>query len=73
MDYKKLVKDLREKLILSQSELADLLGVSFSTVNRWETGKHEPTIKVKRKLVELCKENDININLYRSKENGICE
>lgn len=47
MDYQKLIKDLREKLILSQEDFAKLLGVSFSTVNRWETAKHDPTIKVK--------------------------
>ena len=32
MDYQKLIKDLREKLILSQEDFAKLLGVSFSTV-----------------------------------------
>ena len=61
MDYQRLVKELRVKLILSQQELADLLNVSFASINRWETGKHEPTIKVKRKIVELCKENGIDI------------
>ncbi|HOO23162.1 MAG TPA: helix-turn-helix transcriptional regulator [Clostridia bacterium] len=61
MDYQRLVKKLREKLILSQQELAELLEVSFSSINRWETGKHEPTIKVKRKIVELCKQNDIDL------------
>lgn len=53
MDYAKLIKELREKLIISQSELAEMLGVSFSTVNRWEKGKHVPTIKIKRKLNSL--------------------
>ena len=53
MDYSNLIKRLREKLILSQTELANLLGVSFSSVNRWENGKHEPTIKIKRKLNRL--------------------
>jgi len=61
MNYKRLVKGLREKLIITQEELAQLLGVSFASINRWETGKHEPTIKVKRKIVELCKENGIDI------------
>jgi DNA-binding XRE family transcriptional regulator len=55
------VKELRLKLILSQQEFADLLNVSFASINRWETGKHEPTIKVKRKIVELCKENNIDL------------
>ncbi|HPM10899.1 MAG TPA: helix-turn-helix transcriptional regulator [Paludibacter sp.] len=59
MDYQRLVKELRVKLILSQQELADLLNVSFASINRWETGKHEPTIKVKRKLNELFIKNNI--------------
>jgi transcriptional regulator with XRE-family HTH domain len=61
MDYKSIIKLLRKKLILSQQELADLLGVSFSSVNRWEKGHHEPTIKAQRKIVELCKQNNIEI------------
>lgn len=38
MEYAKLIKSLREKLIISQTELAEILEVSFSTVNRWENG-----------------------------------
>lgn len=59
MDYQKIIKNLRIKLVLSQQEFAELLGVSFTSVNRWENGKHEPTIKVKRKILQLCKENKI--------------
>ena len=61
MNYQRLVKELRNKLILSQTELGDLLGVSFASINRWETGKHEPTIKAKRKIVELCKQNNVKL------------
>lgn len=60
-DYQKMIVSLRNKLILSQEELAKLLGVSFASVNRWERGHHEPTIKVKRKIVELCKQNDVEL------------
>lgn len=60
-DYQKMIVSLRNKLILSQEEFAKLLGVSFASVNRWERGHHEPTIKVKRKIVELCKENNIEL------------
>lgn len=60
-DYQKMILNLREKLIISQMELADMLGVSFASVNRWEKGHHEPTIKVKRKIVELCKQNNIEL------------
>lgn len=53
MKYSKRIKLLREKLLLSQKELADMLDVSFVSVNRWETGKFNPTIKSKRKLNDL--------------------
>ena len=59
MNYTKAIKDLREKLLISQEELAKLLDVSVQTVNRWENDKHEPTIKAKRKLKKLFDENNI--------------
>ena len=61
MEYQKIIKNLRTKLVLSQQEFAGLLGVSFTSVNRWENGKHEPTIKIKRKILSLCKENEIEV------------
>ncbi len=61
MNYAKLIKKLREKLILTQTEFAKILGVSFTTVSRWEKGVHVPTMKVKRKIVELCKNNNIEM------------
>lgn len=67
MNYSKLIKELREKLILSQAELAELLGVSFASVNRREMGHHEPTIKSKRKIVALCKKHKIRIDEYTDK------
>ena len=64
MKWAKLIKDLRDKLLLSQVEMANLLGVAFASVNRWENGKNEPTIKAKRKIKELCVQNGINIDAY---------
>lgn len=61
MDYAKLIKKLREKLILSQTDFAKILGVSYTTVSRWEKGIHIPTINIKRKIVELCKINNIDM------------
>jgi len=61
MNYQKLVKEIRKKLIITQEELAVILAVSFASINRWETGKHEPTTKIKRKIVELCKANGIDM------------
>lgn len=61
MEYLKIIKNLRKKLVLSQQEFAVLLGVSFTSVNRWKNGKHEPTIKIKRKILNLCKVNRIEV------------
>ncbi len=53
MDYKVMVKQLRNKMFLTQSEFAKELGVSIASVARWETGENDPTMKVKRKLNDL--------------------
>ena len=37
------IKALREKHNLSAQDLATALGVSVSTISRWETGKHQPS------------------------------
>jgi len=47
MTYAEAIKELRKKLILSQTEFAELLGVSFQSINRWERSKHEPTSKLR--------------------------
>ena len=59
MNYPEMLKKYREKVLLTQTELAEKLGVSFASVNRWENGLFEPTMKVKRKLLELFKEAGI--------------
>ena len=61
-NYSTAIKELRTKMMLSQREMAQLLGVSFASINRWENGVHEPTIKIKRKLRSLFNEYDIKIN-----------
>jgi DNA-binding XRE family transcriptional regulator len=53
MKYDVAIKILREKMIISQEELGEILGVSLTTVNRWKNGKYEPTIRLKRKLNDL--------------------
>lgn len=53
------IKKLREKMLLTQTEFAELLGVAFETVNRYVNGKSIPTMKVKRKLAELFKQYEI--------------
>jgi len=45
------VKALRRKLGLTQEELAQKLGVSWSSVARWEAGRGKPS-KLARKALE---------------------
>lgn len=38
-----LLASVRRGLLLSQEQMAKLLGVSFASVNRWEAGHSSPT------------------------------
>ncbi len=59
-DYKdnlpQLLKSLRKDLGLSQEELAQRLGVSFTSVNRWENGQTKPSKLAKRQIEILYRE-----------------
>jgi len=52
------IKQLRLRLGLTQALLAERLGVSFPTVNRWENGKSAPSQLAWTKLRELAGETD---------------
>ena len=63
-----LIKQIREHLNISQTELAEQLNVTFATVNRGENGRAVPNKLAQTKLYEICKENDVpvyNITLNR--------
>ena len=47
------VKDLRERLGLTQTRMAERVGVSFATVNRWENGQSRPRRLAWRRIVDL--------------------
>ena len=47
------LREIRQRLNLSQEELASKLGVSFATVNRWETGKAKPQLKQREAITAL--------------------
>lgn len=59
MNWAENIKKLRNKMLFTQQELAIFLNVSYVSINRWENGVHEPTMKAKRKLMKLFKENGI--------------
>jgi DNA-binding transcriptional regulator YiaG len=58
-DYSSLIKKIREQLLVSQTELAQMLGVSFATVNRWEKSHHQPNYLQRRKIQSICRKHKI--------------
>lgn len=65
IDYPATIIKVRAKLNLSQAELADILDVSFASVNRWENGKYEPTRLVKEKIRLICEEHKIQMEIKK--------
>ncbi|MBI4454524.1 MAG: DUF3883 domain-containing protein [Acidobacteria bacterium] len=49
-DYSSRIRQLRIKFGLTQTRLADLLGVSFVTVNRWENGQSRPSAQARQQI-----------------------
>lgn len=65
MDLCETIKSIRRKGLLSQSDFADALGVSFSTVNRWENGKATPNYQALKKIKDFCDKNDLPFDIDR--------
>lgn len=63
MDFKQTVKQIRKSCFLSQKEFAEEVGVSFCTVNRWETGKALPNYQTLKKLDSFCKQRGIQFEM----------
>ncbi len=49
----KLVKELRNRLHLTQEQFARKVGVTYGSVNHWENGKRMPQPFLVRRLLEL--------------------
>ncbi len=62
MEFSEVVKKVRMILNLSQTQLADALSVSFSTINRWENKKVEPSKLAIKSFYDFCENNFIDIN-----------
>lgn len=59
MSFSDRVKYVRAKLLISQTELAELLSVSYVTISRWETNKLNPSFLAMQKFEKLCKDKHI--------------
>lgn len=66
LDIKKLnfpeqVKTVRVLLQLTQTELAEQIGISYATVSRWERENRTPHLAMVGKFYSFCMRNGIEI------------
>lgn len=47
------IKEYRRKRELTQSQLAEVLGVRQTTICQWENGNRNPSIKMCKKLADV--------------------
>lgn len=48
-----ILKELREGANLTQAQLAEMIGRSQPTLYKWENGKTEPSLDVRRQLADV--------------------
>lgn len=58
------IKEIRNRLNLSQKEMAEALGVTFATVNRWENGRCEPTPIAIKGIKSLCEKSHLDFSEF---------
>lgn len=63
MDIGSKLKEIRKKGLMSQMDFAQELGVSFSTVNRWENNKAVPNYQARKKIKDFCYEKGIPFDI----------
>jgi len=62
MEFSEKIKYVREKLSISQEDLARELNVSFATINRWENSKNKPVRMARVAFETFCENHGINFN-----------
>ena len=61
INYALKIKEYRQRKLLTQEDLAKVLSVSVTSITRWENGKFEPTMAIKRKLKTLFEEAEMKV------------
>ena len=62
MNFSEAIKYIRKVAYLSQESFAKEIGVSFSTVNRWERGKSNPNYAAMKIINAFCNDNSIKVD-----------
>lgn len=68
-EFKDMLKYFRMREHLSQSELAEKLGVSASTISMYEVGRREPDFETEEKIADFF---NTDLNTLRGRDNE-CE
>lgn len=63
MELSDLLKSIRSELNISQTELAEAIHVSFSTVNRWENKKVIPNRMARVLILDFCERRKVRKEL----------
>lgn len=63
MNVQESLKAIRLQSLLSQADFAKAIGVSFTTVNRWENGKSRPNYKALQAIESFCDKKGINTSV----------
>jgi Predicted transcriptional regulator len=62
MDFSQKVRYVREKLNMSQEDLARALNVSYATINRWENSKNKPVKMAQAAFNDFCNKHSITFD-----------
>lgn len=57
-DYPRRIKDSRNAMGLTQAQFAELIGVSYASVNRWENSQSRPNNLAWHRIIELEKQSE---------------
>jgi putative transcriptional regulator len=60
MCFDDIVKTVRKSLGITQERLARELNISFSTINRWENGRTNPSKLARMRLAEYCLQRNVD-------------
>lgn len=66
-DVSMLIKELRNKLGLTQEQFAQKVGVTFPTINNWEKGNRKPHPFLFKRLLEMAEETGLK-NIENNKK-----
>lgn len=59
MQLADMLREIRQKVLMSQESFSKALKVSVATINRWENGKSTPNITAMSRIKEFCAEKEI--------------